>query len=104
MNGGGAFWMQGTAGVILAVKAQPGARRTQIGPVLAAADAPGWPPARLKISINAPPEDGKANDAVIAALAKWLNVKPTAISLTAGATSRDKKLLITGPVAVPEVV
>ncbi|MDD2705702.1 MAG: DUF167 domain-containing protein [Acidocella sp.] len=103
MSGGNAFWLPSTAGIILAVKAQPGARRTQIGPVLPAAEAPGWPPARLKISINAPPEDGKANDAIISALAKWLGIKPSAITLTAGGSSRDKKLAIIGPVTVPEV-
>lgn len=99
----GTFWLQAATGIVLAVKAQPGARRTQIGPVLQAAETPGWPSARLKISINAPPEDGKANDAIIAALAKWLDVKPTAITLTAGAASRDKKLAVAGKVTVPEL-
>ncbi len=97
------FYLHTAAGLVLAVKAQPGARKVQIGPVLPAAAAPGWPEARLKIAINAPPEDGKANAAIISALAGWLGVKEAAISQTAGMTSREKKFLITGPVAVPEV-
>ncbi len=97
------FYQRTTAGLVLAVKAHPGAKRVQIGPVLPAAPAPGWPEARLKISINAPPEDGKANAAIVEALAHWLGVKASAISQTAGATSREKKFLVTGPVTVPDV-
>jgi uncharacterized protein len=97
------FYLHIAAGLVLAVKAQPGARRVQIGPILPAAAAPGWPEARLKIAINAPPEDGKANAAIIEALADWLGVKTSAISQTAGMTSREKKFLITGPVTVPEI-
>jgi uncharacterized protein (TIGR00251 family) len=97
------FYQHVAEGLVIAVKAQPGARRVSIGPVLPAAAQPGWPAARLKIAVNAPPEDGRANDAIIAALATWLGVKPAAITLTAGATAREKKLLVTGPVVVPDV-
>jgi uncharacterized protein len=90
-------------GLIIAVKAQPSARRTAIGPVLPAAPAPGWPPARLKIAVQALPEDGRANDAIIATLAAWLGTKPTAITLTAGATSRDKRFIVSGVSRVPDV-
>jgi uncharacterized protein YggU (UPF0235/DUF167 family) len=97
------FYEQGPAGIVIAVKAQPGARRVVIGPVVAAVAAPGWPAARLKIAINAPPEDGKANAAIIAALAYWLGVKPGAISLTAGAGARDKKFTVIGVVKVAAI-
>lgn len=93
------FYLHTAAGLVLAIKAQPGAKRVQIGPVLPAAPALGWPPARLKIAINAPPEDGKANAAIVAALAAWLSVKESAISQIAGAAAREKKFLITAPVA-----
>ncbi|GAN78579.1 DUF167 domain-containing protein [Acidocella aminolytica] len=95
------FWDETAAGVSLAVKAQPGAKRVSIGPVLDAAPAPGWPPARLKVAVAAPPEDGKANAAIIAALAKWLGVKPSTITLTTGQTSREKRFLVTPPVKLP---
>lgn len=74
-----------------------------IGPVLPAAPAPGWPGARLKIAVNAPPEDGRANEAIIAALAAWLGVKPGAITLAAGAAARDKKFIVAGEVDVPDI-
>lgn len=86
---------------MVAVKAQPGARRAAIGPVLPAAPAPGWPDARLKIAVTAPPEDGRANEAIIAALAAWLGTKPAAITLTAGATARDKRFVVAGGVRCP---
>lgn len=97
------FHQSGPEGLVIAVKAQPGARRVSIGPVLPAAQAPGWPPARLKIAVNAPPEDGRANAAIIAALADWLGVKPGAVTLLAGASAREKKFVVSGPVEVPEV-
>ncbi|WP_298282648.1 DUF167 domain-containing protein [Acidocella sp.] len=96
------FHTQTPAGLVLAVKAQPGARRVQIGPVVAAAPQPGWPPARLKVAVNAAPEDGKANEAIIAALCHWLGVKRDAVTLTAGASAREKKFLIQGAPAIPE--
>ena len=63
------FWVETEADLVLAVKAQPGARRVKIGPVLAAGASPGWPKARLKIAVAAAPEDGKANAAILRALA-----------------------------------
>ena len=97
------IWEETQAGLSLAVKAHPGAKRVAIGPVLEAAPAPGWPPARLKVAVAAPPEDGRANAAIIAALAAWLGVKPGTIMLTAGQTSREKRFLVVPPVPVPEV-
>jgi uncharacterized protein YggU (UPF0235/DUF167 family) len=96
LSSGEDFWIETAAGLVLAVKAQPGARRAKIGPVLTAAASPGWPKARLKISIPAAPEDGKANAAIIHALADWLGVKPAALTQEAGATARDKKFLVAG--------
>lgn len=90
------FWTETPEGLILAVKAHPGARRLQIGPVIAAAAALGWPDARLKIAIAAAPEDGRANAAIIEALANWLGIKPAAITQESGFTARDKKFRIAG--------
>ena len=97
------FWDETSQGLSLAVKAQPGARRVSIGPVVAAVAAPGWPEARLKVAVNAPPEDGKANEAIIAALAQWLGVKQNTISLTAGQTNREKRFLVSPAVPVPKL-
>lgn len=50
----------------------------------------------LKIMVTAPPEDGKANKAVIALLAKRLKLPKSAIELASGETARRKTLLIDG--------
>jgi uncharacterized protein YggU (UPF0235/DUF167 family) len=93
------FWFETPAGLVVAVKAHPGARRAKIGPVIAAAPSPGWPEGRVRISVAAPPEDGRANEAIIQALADWLHIKPAAIIQEAGTTARDKKFRIPGAAA-----
>ena len=44
----------------------------------------------LKVSVTAPPEDGKANEAVLRVLAEALGIPLSSIELVSGATSRDK--------------
>ena len=53
------------AGVTLAVRAQPGAKRTAIGGIYGEGAT-----AQLKIAVQAPPLEGRANDALIAFLAE----------------------------------
>ena len=48
----------------------------------------------LKVKVTAPPEDGKANEAVIALLAKFWDCPRRDISLESGATSRHKTIKI----------
>lgn len=50
----------------------------------------------LKLSVTAVAEDGKANKAVIALLAKRLKLPKSAIEIASGQTSRHKTLLIDG--------
>lgn len=47
-------------------------------------------PQGLRCTVTAPPEDGRANAAVAALLARALGVAKTRIVLVPGATSRDK--------------
>ena len=54
----------------------------------------------LKIAVTAVPEDGKANKAVIALLAKRLKLPKSAIDIASGATDRRKTLLIDGDPAL----
>lgn len=55
----------------------------------------------LKCRVREVPEDGKANDALIALLAKALAVAKSAIAIVSGATSRLKRIEIAGdPVAL----
>ncbi|MFC0279516.1 DUF167 domain-containing protein [Falsigemmobacter intermedius] len=44
----------------------------------------------LKVRVSAPPEDGRANDAVRRLLAKAMGVAQTRLTLVRGATSREK--------------
>ena len=78
-------------GIRLRLKVQPKARREGVT---------GWTPdpdgMALKLSVGAPPEDGKANAAVIALLAKALGVAKSAISVVSGATDRRKLVEIRG--------
>ena len=74
-------------GCIVPVRAQPGARRDGIAGIHNGA---------VKIAVTAPPDKGKANEALAAVLAEALNVKKAQIQLTAGPTSRDKRFLIQG--------
>lgn len=47
-----------------------------------------------KIYVNAPPEDGKANEAVIKLLSKALGVAKSSLTITHGHTSREKTIKI----------
>ena len=50
----------------------------------------------LKVAVTAPPDKGKANEAIAAVLAEVLEVKKSQVELLPGPTSRDKKFLIRG--------
>ncbi len=50
----------------------------------------------VKLRLNAPPVDGKANKAVIAFFAKSLKIPKSAVTIKSGLQSRMKKILLTG--------
>lgn len=50
----------------------------------------------LKLSLTAPPADGKANEACVDFFAKLLNVPRSSITIAAGQTSRNKRIRING--------
>ena len=79
-------------GIRLRLKVQPKARREGIMGL--APEAERGP--ALKVAVNAPPEDGKANAAVVALLADQLGVAKAAVSVVAGATDRRKLVEIRG--------
>jgi hypothetical protein len=74
-------------GAVFAVRAQPGAKRNAVLGEWAGA---------LKVSVTAPPEDGRANAALVEVLREWLGVKRSQIELVGGHTSRNKTFLIRG--------
>jgi uncharacterized protein (TIGR00251 family) len=54
----------------------------------------------IRVRVRAVPDKGKANDAVIALLAKALGVPKGAVALTGGGTARQKALHIAGDPAL----
>lgn len=51
---------------------------------------------RLKVSVCAPPENNKANEALLEALSRWLDLPKAVFSVIAGHASRDKIILVCG--------
>jgi hypothetical protein len=84
-------WRATANGLLLAVKVQPGARRDSLLGLVP--DTAGH---RLKIAVTAPPEDGRANDAVCALVARALGLPRRNVQVAQGATSRQKLLHIEG--------
>jgi len=78
-------------GVTLAVRAQPGAKKTAIVGVYGEGDA-----AQLKIAVQAPPVEGRANEALIAFVAELLGVSKKSVELVGGELSRSKVFVIRG--------
>ena len=74
-------------GCVLPVRAQPGARRTGVQ---------GEQNGALKVAVHAPPQDGRANEALVEALREALGLKRSQVELLGGATGRDKRFLIRG--------
>lgn len=51
---------------------------------------------RLKIAVNAPPVDGRANQELIKLLSKICRVPKSSFEITSGQTDRNKTLFISG--------
>ena len=74
-------------GVLVGVRAQPGARKAGVLGEQAGA---------LKLAVTAPPADGRANVALAELLRELLGVKRSQVELHSGATGRNKKVLVRG--------
>ena len=74
-------------GMVLLIRAQPGARKNAVLGQRAGA---------LRVAVSAPPERGKANEAILEVVAESLGCKGSAVRILSGATSRMKRVLVTG--------
>jgi uncharacterized protein len=74
-------------GVLLTLWVQPGARKTTWS---------GWHGQQAKLSVQAPPVEGAANQGCMAFLAQWFGVKRSQVILLKGEKSRSKVFLIKG--------
>jgi hypothetical protein len=82
---------QTTGGVTLAVRAQPGAKKTAITGIYGEGAT-----AQLKIAVQAPPIEGRANQALVVFLAELFSVPRSAVELASGELSRSKVFLLRG--------
>ncbi len=76
-----------SGGYVLAIKVVPNSSRDQIAGMLGT---------ELKIKVAQPPEDGKANKALEALLAKTLGTAASNVQVIAGHSQPHKKVLIIG--------
>ncbi|HEY6980477.1 DUF167 domain-containing protein [Reyranella sp.] len=80
------FLRRGRSGVTVELRVQPRARRTALeisGDV-------------LKAAVTAPPENGKANAALVALLTESWRLPKSSFAVIKGATSRDKTVSVAG--------
>ena len=76
-----------SAGVSFSVKVQPRAKKNAI--TGAVGDA-------LKVSLTAPPLEGRANEACIKFFANLLKVPRSSVTIASGETSRNKVIRVAG--------
>jgi uncharacterized protein (TIGR00251 family) len=72
---------------VLQIRAAPNSAKDEIQ---------GWLGDSLKVRIQAPPTDGKANERLCAFLAETLSLPKGAVTLVSGASSRQKRVSIRG--------
>jgi len=80
------------ADLILDVRVQPRASRSELA---------GLHGERLRIRLQAPPVDGKANAALVEFVAAVFVIPRARVTLEHGLTGRDKRLRLTGVPTVP---
>ena len=78
-------------GVTLAVRAQPGAKKTAIAGIYGEGAE-----AQLKIAVQAPPIEGRANEALVKFLAATFDLPKSSVELISGDLSRTKVFLLRG--------
>jgi uncharacterized protein len=83
-------------GVRVAVRLTPGAATERIAGLASEADGS----VALKVGVTAPPEAGKANDALLRLLAKTLHLPRRDLTLALGAGDRRKLVHIAGDPAM----
>ncbi|HLY99714.1 MAG TPA: DUF167 domain-containing protein [Candidatus Angelobacter sp.] len=78
---------ESAAGLSFAVKVHPRARKNAVTGTVGDA---------VKLSLTAPPVEGKANQAVVEFLAGWFQIPRASVTITSGESSRLKIVRITG--------
>lgn len=76
--------------VTVDIQVKPRSSREAVGPVQAD---------RLLVAVNAPPVDGKANEAVVRVLAETFGVPRSAVTIVRGETGKKKTVRLAGVTA-----
>ena len=76
-----------STGITFNVRATPRARQNKVAGKVGDA---------VKVYVTAPPEDGRANEAVIETLADFLGVKRRQVEIITGESNRNKVVRVTG--------
>lgn len=74
-------------GIDLLVKAQAGSKKTGVLGLLGDS---------LKLGVSAPPEGGRANEALVEMIAKIFAVRRSSVTLVTGKTAKSKRFRIEG--------
>ncbi|PIZ04072.1 MAG: YggU family protein [Gammaproteobacteria bacterium CG_4_10_14_0_8_um_filter_38_16] len=70
---------------LITIYLQPGAKKSEVS---------GIHGGHIKIKVNSPPVDGKANEALILFLSEFLDIQKSKIKIVSGEKSRIKKISI----------
>lgn len=90
-------------GIVLVVRVSPNASKEGIGGLWQGADAGNRAvEMALQVKVRAQPQDGQANKAVIAVIAKALGVPRSSLSIISGPKDRLKQVLIEGEPSILE--
>ena len=81
--------------LLLDVRVQPRASRTEFAGLMGE---------RLRIRLNAPPVDGRANAALVEFVAAECGLARARVTLERGQAGRDKRLRLHGVAAVPDAL
>ena len=73
------------SGAVIRVKAKPNARSEGVFGVVNE---------QLVVAVRTPPERGKANEAIVKIVARWLGVPKSSLEILSGAAARDKRILL----------
>ena len=87
-----AWWSATDSGLTVTLRVTPGGRRSEIIECTAE---------RLRVRLNAPAVDGKANAELVRFLAEAFAVRRSAVTIVRGAHAREKTVTIAGPTAPP---
>lgn len=84
----GGFVRPSKGGVLIRLRVSPGAKTSSLKGL--------YGDSAVKLSVAAPPVDGKANAEVECFLAELLGVAPSGVAIVQGVSSRDKSVFVRG--------